>query len=297
MMGFSYNEDETPVMCFNAAKNYQLGWYSNQQASLNPSTFASQTITMNGIDDYGDDSNNIVVLRIEGSPDHYVGYNRATGINEGTLEGQNEITVVSKSEGPLAYGESTLRAKLSQGEEYGVANGVTVRFVSTSNGGKDAVVEVSGTGSNGPNSTPNPTPQPTPQPTPAPTPNPTPAPAPGPPGNCDDTKFEFKLELNIDNWGEDISWELKQDGVSSPVADGDGYGNADNTVKEETACIVSDACFTFDILDSYGDGLTTGGYIGYLDGIAIPGFSGSDYGDSDQQKVSRNTVWAPRLRY
>ena len=29
MMGFSYGGESTPRMCFNAAKNYQLGWYSD----------------------------------------------------------------------------------------------------------------------------------------------------------------------------------------------------------------------------------------------------------------------------
>ena len=29
MMGHSYNLDDAPVMCFNTAKNWQLGWYED----------------------------------------------------------------------------------------------------------------------------------------------------------------------------------------------------------------------------------------------------------------------------
>eukprot|EP00536_Pseudo-nitzschia_multiseries_P016358 jgi/Psemu1/313075/fgenesh1_kg.1087_\ len=36
MMGFSYDVDDAPLMCFNPAKNYQLGWYKEQQDFVNP---------------------------------------------------------------------------------------------------------------------------------------------------------------------------------------------------------------------------------------------------------------------
>ena len=35
-MGYSYPDYQEPLMCFNPAKSYQLGWYTNQQQSINP---------------------------------------------------------------------------------------------------------------------------------------------------------------------------------------------------------------------------------------------------------------------
>ena len=33
-MGYSYAEDENPRMCFNAAKSWKLGWYSDRTRTL-----------------------------------------------------------------------------------------------------------------------------------------------------------------------------------------------------------------------------------------------------------------------
>mmetsp|Transcript_32405 Transcript_32405/g.68153 ORF Transcript_32405/g.68153 Transcript_32405/m.68153 type:complete len:140 (+) Transcript_32405:1330-1749(+) len=35
MMGILYSEDDGPMMCFNAAKSWQFGWYSSRQQIFN----------------------------------------------------------------------------------------------------------------------------------------------------------------------------------------------------------------------------------------------------------------------
>merc|ERR1711862_602155 len=36
MMGYSYSQDDGPVMCFNAAKSHQTGWYSDEVTVVTP---------------------------------------------------------------------------------------------------------------------------------------------------------------------------------------------------------------------------------------------------------------------
>ena len=36
MMGYSYNQDEGPVMCFNGVKSWRLDWYPNGRETITP---------------------------------------------------------------------------------------------------------------------------------------------------------------------------------------------------------------------------------------------------------------------
>ncbi len=61
------------------------------------------------------------------------------------------------------------------------------------------------------------------------------------------------LNLVLDNYPEETSWEIRAQGEL--VASGTGYGNkSPGTVISENFCITED-CFEFTIFDSYGDGL------------------------------------------
>eukprot|EP00961_Rhodomonas_salina_P133701 1799036-Rhodomonas_salina.1 len=42
-MGFSYSSDNTPEMCFNNAKNYQLGWYTGCYADIPANPVSSES--------------------------------------------------------------------------------------------------------------------------------------------------------------------------------------------------------------------------------------------------------------
>lgn len=51
MMGYSYSTDEGPIMCFNPAKSWQLGWYDGRYATVDPlsQTWSGKLI---GVTDY-----------------------------------------------------------------------------------------------------------------------------------------------------------------------------------------------------------------------------------------------------
>jgi hypothetical protein len=109
MMGYSYSQDEGPVMCFNNAKMWQLGWYSDRHFEW---TGTSTSVELVGISEYtAAGSGQQIVVRIAGglssiqsSSDYYIGFNRKTGINSGTVEGGNQVTIQTKPAGtPSSY--------------------------------------------------------------------------------------------------------------------------------------------------------------------------------------------------
>jgi hypothetical protein len=114
-MGYSYSASDLPVMCFNSAKNWQLGWYSDKHITV--SEFWSGKIY--GISDYDNDSTSVVLIKIPanvngGSDDYYVSFNAASGINSGTLEGPNQVLIHYRSS-LTSYAQSWLAEKLSIG--------------------------------------------------------------------------------------------------------------------------------------------------------------------------------------
>jgi len=155
MMGISYFVDDGPSkakMCFNPAKSYALGWYSDKNLDIDASTppFCG---TLVGVSNYptiaGDEK---VVLKIpDTSIDYYVGYNHAVGFNEGTNEAANQVTIVSQD--PTFGSFSYLEARLTVGEEYTISNilgsgeDITIKVVQidTSAGGYAEVQVVRGT--------------------------------------------------------------------------------------------------------------------------------------------------------
>ena len=124
MMGYSYGEDEGPEMCFNAAKNWQLGWFEDAQLSIAPLNTAPYTGRLIGVSDYGT-TNDTVVMQITGySRDYYVSFNSKSGINSGTLEGGDQVLIHSRLAGQ-SYATSTLLAKLNDGTSYSITGNCT----------------------------------------------------------------------------------------------------------------------------------------------------------------------------
>eukprot|EP00814_Leptocylindrus_danicus_P019785 CAMPEP_0116024062 /NCGR_PEP_ID=MMETSP0321-20121206/12060_1 /TAXON_ID=163516 /ORGANISM="Leptocylindrus danicus var. danicus, Strain B650" /LENGTH=591 /DNA_ID=CAMNT_0003495655 /DNA_START=30 /DNA_END=1802 /DNA_ORIENTATION=+ len=120
MMGYSYSSDDDPLMCFNAPKNWQLGWYSDGQKVVTSGWRGK----IYGIADYGgvDHNGSVVLVQIPasvhgGTDDWYVSFNRQTGINAGTQEGGDQVLLHRRPAG-TGFAESTLVAKLSAGTLY-----------------------------------------------------------------------------------------------------------------------------------------------------------------------------------
>jgi len=149
MMGYSYGNglringvqvggDDHPLMCFNAAKSYQLGWYDNKAITLGPLLALSSSAQLFGIVDYENEGVSNVLLKLESGSylDYYINFNRMTGFNNETQEGGDQILLTSQGANGERFSKSTLLAKLSNGglyniSDYGGSPGTTVQVAVT----------------------------------------------------------------------------------------------------------------------------------------------------------------------
>lgn len=140
MMGFSYSQDEGPVMCFNAAKNYQFGWFSNRHLDMSASGTRAYTGELRSILDDPDVAGAPMIIKVDnGNNDYFIGFNRKAGFNSGTVEGGNQVMITQAGNGNN-YFESELLSKLSAGGTFtfvagGVNVVVTVNSINTSGNG------------------------------------------------------------------------------------------------------------------------------------------------------------------
>lgn len=63
------------------------------------------------------------------------------------------------------------------------------------------------------------------------------------------------LDLDIDCWGSETSWELSNQ-LGDVLYSGGGYADDDAGLIEQSFCL-SYGCYNFKIMDSYGDGMTS----------------------------------------
>lgn len=122
MMGYSYDDDDIPLMCFNAAKNFQLGWYTNGHKELQGAAKIWSGKLFGIVDYKGPDyvypANEAIIIRSHGSPDdYYVSFNRGAEFNSGTLEGRDQVLVHKRATG-VSREKSWLVAKLSESQKH-----------------------------------------------------------------------------------------------------------------------------------------------------------------------------------
>ncbi|KAL3935127.1 MAG: hypothetical protein SGBAC_009289 [Bacillariaceae sp.] len=181
VMGYSYKSSETPKMCFNAAKLFQLRWFDDKSVSYTPgqnSWVFDRTINIASIVDYPTTRNVVLVEIVQPSRqlNYYIGFNAAKGFNSGVRQAMNQVAVYQK---PRVDGNDSLRvADLSSGHRHTIANfnGVTgetltIDVLSINISGEAQIrIKLNRTG---PRPTRPPTRPPTRMPTPRPTPRPT----------------------------------------------------------------------------------------------------------------------------
>jgi hypothetical protein len=284
-MGYSYGKDEGPEMCFNAAQSWQLGWYRDKAATLDETkNQASYVGVLGGIADYSDFNINTVLVKLNtgSSIDYYVNFNRKSGINSGTVEGGNQVTVVTQGGEGTGYAPSELVAKLSAGNTYTISNfdgsgkaaTITVNSIGeTADGVTVANVSICiGACPTGP--TPFPTSSPIPGPTPFPTSSPTPGPTPppNPPGACADIQIAFRT----DGYAYEFSYTLRNASDGKEVWDTSGAQLLNFQSYVQSSCINPLSCYRFDIKDTFGDGLLGSGIRLVFDGAVL--YEGGDYG-------------------
>jgi len=177
MMGFSYNQDDNPKMCFNAAKNWELGWYADKQLDIDPATDLScpTTYILNGIVDYENATDGAKIVMKVGAY-YYLGFNLVKGFNAGTQEAKNRVTVIKRDGAASQKSKKSVResALSAGGGSYNMLmpSGLTVQVTFVEFNGKDAIIELRLVGSNVPAEC-TPTAAPTFAPTGAPTGYPT----------------------------------------------------------------------------------------------------------------------------
>ncbi len=152
-MGSLYGEENGPLMCFNAAKSWQLGWYDDKAVIVSPSS-SSWSGRMMGISDYSNSSTQTVLLKLETGmdEDYYVNFNRKSGINRDVRESGDQVLVIMQGQNGIGYSESQQLARLSSRGSYDIPNfggsGRSVKIkvgsinTSTSPGYADVTVEM-----------------------------------------------------------------------------------------------------------------------------------------------------------
>ena len=220
-------------MCYNPQKNYQLGWYDDQVASINPlDGVGKREFILNGVADYRKNTNALVVLRLEQTQlqteeqvqqDFYLGFNRATGMNSQVHEDKNKVTIVRKDYGaPDKYGQSTKIDSLSPGERAFLENfngerTVEVHFVGITNGNAKIVIN-------------------------------------DPLNDPDANKCSMHtVEIMTDSYPGDTSWKIV-DEQENIIAQGSEYKGA-KKLYSETVCLTDGQKYEFRLNDAYGDGM------------------------------------------
>jgi hypothetical protein len=119
LQGDSYNSDDTPNMCFNGAKTWQLGWHADFHLDLPVGNDFNWNGNLVGFAEKSAASSlDRMIIRIRSkSKDYYIHFNRKIGMNSGTLEGGNQVLVSSRAPG-TGLEISYLLAKLSRGGKF-----------------------------------------------------------------------------------------------------------------------------------------------------------------------------------
>lgn len=122
-MGSLYGQENGPLMCFNAAKSWQLGWYDDKAVIVSPSS-SSWSGQLMGISDYSNPKTQTVLLKLETgtNEDYYINFNRKSGINRDVREGGDQVLVTIQDKNGIGYSESKQVARLSSRGSYEIQN-------------------------------------------------------------------------------------------------------------------------------------------------------------------------------
>ncbi len=111
--------DTGTKFCFNPAKTWYNGWYSDRHVTVNPLTTAyiGDIVGINAVNDDTIQSDQDVVLRIQGSgaTDHFIMFNRKAGANS-QVPGYGDTVLITTQAGNRST--SSWTAALTSGQEY-----------------------------------------------------------------------------------------------------------------------------------------------------------------------------------
>jgi hypothetical protein len=145
-MGSGYTRSDGPLKCFNGYNANYFGWFKDKTLSWDPLKQGNKLVKLSTFVDYGKATASEPVI-ITLSDRYYLEYNRQKGMNIGTEQKQDQVTITSK---PNSKGTWSL-AGLSPGKAWTVSNymssGKTLivkacRKVKTSGGAEAMVVSI-----------------------------------------------------------------------------------------------------------------------------------------------------------
>jgi len=281
MMGNPLYSDDVGRMCYNPAKSYYIGWYSEGIVDFDPSVEDQWSGTLMGVGQWKDYNSNErphpVVVKIETgtSTDYFVGFNRAAGANADNDEADDLVTIIETGNNGESYSQSFLKGYIGTGQAYTFTNWqdsgqdlvISVENIDITSNPGTAQVTISTDG--------------TQVPTAAPTPL---------PGCNQDTVL---VDLTTDNYPQETSWQVKNSS-GDVVFSREGYTDA-NTAHQYVDC--HDACGgEFVISDTYGDGFCcgygSGSYSVTVNGQAVV-VDGGSFGASETTSIDCATNPTP----
>lgn len=106
--------------------------------------------------------------------------------------------------------------------------------------------------------------------------------------SCPSDEVNVTLDILTDNWPQETTWQLTDDGSQASIASGGPYPSQKNTLFSEDVSVCVGNNYTFSIFDSYGDGICCGygqgSYTVTLDGVQVA--SGGAFGSSESTTFS-----------
>eukprot|EP00532_Pseudo-nitzschia_australis_P017226 CAMPEP_0168256164 /NCGR_PEP_ID=MMETSP0141_2-20121125/5697_1 /TAXON_ID=44445 /ORGANISM="Pseudo-nitzschia australis, Strain 10249 10 AB" /LENGTH=650 /DNA_ID=CAMNT_0008192823 /DNA_START=132 /DNA_END=2081 /DNA_ORIENTATION=- len=244
MMGVSYGDDDF-FMCFNPAKSYQLGWYNDKVKTIDPFSTpnAIGQFTLNGVSDYEQNDDALIVLRLEQTaldPDYFIGYNRASRMNQDTYEDKNMITIIRMDLSGKGKPKSQKVGSLSPNGSFTIENfnderDVVIKFAYILNGEshiRDAVVQVIDTENYVPEKAKE--------------------------SACENHTFEFYT----DKYPDDNKFVIVQDGTGEMVGQSSAFV-APLTSYTTEVCLPYKQTYKFMLYDHFKDGICCGQGHGY----------------------------------
>jgi hypothetical protein len=111
-----------------------------------------------------------------------------------------------------------------------------------------------------------------------------------------ETQFtNITVKISTDQYGSETTWNIKNS-AGTTVAQGGPYtdaGGAGVFPKPDVNLTLANDCYTFSIIDSYGDGMCcaygNGSYQVLANGVLIPGMTGGNFGSGESKKYAVNT--------
>jgi len=127
MMGNPWAQDDFGRMCYNGAKNWQIGWYNDRKLMLSPLSNPPGSETMLqlvGVADYLNTNSIPVVLKLETGTDddYFISFNRAAGVNVDNKQADDEVTIVKTGKNGVSASQSWLLTTLLPTKQFAISN-------------------------------------------------------------------------------------------------------------------------------------------------------------------------------